>query len=113
MTDPGDDLVFALGSLNAEIGLVEMWMSAWARVRADVPMPSGGYLAWGKIDHTWQLLSVSADGVVGALTRTSIERRLESVAVMPALITEARHRQATTVDMVRAAVEALRAVRGG
>ena len=108
------DMARALDALNEEIKEVADWFEAQGlRVRAHVPLPSGGAVAWGKAGSAWEILSVGPDGQESALTSASIARRLEAAAYVADLLEEARRAQALKVVDVEAAVTALRALRTG
>lgn len=108
------DMAGALDALNEEIKEVADWFEAQGlRVRAHVPLPTGGAVAWGKAGSAWEILNVGRDGQESALTSASIARRLEAASYVPDLLEEARRAQALKVADVDAAAAALRALRTG
>lgn len=110
------DLASRMDVLNDTIARIEDALTRDHCVRAEVPIPGGGHLAFGKLGGTWRLTYVSADNEEGPLQNASMKVRMEAVYHLDdleaALVAE-RDRLAGEARIAVAVAEKWLAKRGG
>lgn len=107
------DLGRALDALNAELGEFEDWLVEQGfSTRAEVPLPSGARLVWGKVGNVWRLL-YERGAHLSEVRHASAAVRLEAAAYALDMVSACRHGTTARAADVIAAATALRALRGG
>lgn len=105
------DIFKSLDALNKEISEWERTFAARSFVvRGEVPLPSGGYLAYGKSDGGWRILVVTDSGE-SPLVNSSIERRLEAIELFEPLAVVLRRARDAALDRLAKRIDHLRQAR--